>query len=581
VPVATADDVTALAQGAAVPPVAVVDAVGGDGPLAVTSRVLAVVQAWLTEPGLEDALLVVRTRGAVPAGGDQHVVDPAAAAVWGLVRSAQAEHPDRIVLLDADPAATADGADPVLAAGEPQLAVRGTTLSVPRLARTTGRVQDGPAGFGPDGTVLVSGAGALGCLVARHLVARHGVRRLVLASRQGSAGDGVADLVAELSGQGAHVAAVACDVSDRDQVAALLADHRPTAVVHTAGVFDDGMIGGLTPERLAGVFAPKVDAVRHLDELTRGTDLDAFVVFSSVAGVVGGGGQGSYAAANAFLDAAMAHRRAAGLPGLSLAWGLWERSTGMAAHLSAVDHARAGRGGVLELSRAEGLEMFDLALRMDRALLVPIKLDPEATRADAAAGGAVPSLLRGLVRTGRQQARAVAAVDSTLVRRLAGLAPADQEALLLDVVRAQVAVVLGHAGPEEVRADMAFKEVGFDSLTSVELRNRMREATGLKLPPTLVFDYPNPQVLARHLRTLLRPEDAAPGAGPDDDRLRQALASVPLARLRAAGLADALLELATTGEPDDVDGDGDGSGAERTIADLDVDDLVELALGGE
>jgi rifamycin polyketide synthase module 4/5/6 len=583
--VATADDVTALARGGDAPPVVVVDAVGDDGPLAVTSRVLEVARAWLAEPRLDESRLVVRTRGAVPAGGDHRLTDPAAAAVWGLVRSAQAENPDRIVLLDADP--TADpGVGLALADGEPQLAVRGTTLAVPRLARATGPLRDDPVVFRPEGTVLVSGAGALGALVARHLADRHGVRRLVLASRRGPAADGTAQLVAELTAAGADVTVVACDLSDRDQVAALLDAHRPTAVVHTAGVFDDGLIGGLTPQRLAGVFAPKVDAVRHLDELTRGTELDAFVVFSSVAGVVGGGGQGSYAAANAYLDAAMSHRRAAGLPGLSLAWGLWERSAGMAAHLSVVDHARASRGGVLELTRAEGLEMFDLALRADETLLVPIKLDPEAMRADAAAGGAVPSLLRGLVRRpGRQQARAAAAPDDSLARRLAGLAPADQEALLLDVVRAQVALVLGHAGPEDVRPDMAFKDVGFDSLTSVELRNRLREATGLKLPPTLVFDYPNPAVLAGHLRTRLRPDDAAPAAGTgtvaDEARLRAALASVSLDRLRAAGLVDALLELAGTGEPDEGNGNGNGAGDERSIADLDVDDLVELALGGE
>jgi rifamycin polyketide synthase modules 4, 5 and 6 len=575
VPVATADDVMALAQGIDMPSVAVMDVSGGDGPLAATSRVLEVVQAWLTAPPLEDSRLVVRTCGAVPAGGDHTLTDPAAAAVWGLVRSAQAENPDRIVLLDTDPAADGD-ADLVLADGEPQLAVRGTALSVPRLARTTGHVLDGAVAFRPEGTVLVSGAGALGCLVARHLVARHGVRRLVLASRRGSAADGVTELVAKLTELGVDVSVVACDMSDRDQVAALLAEHPLTGVVHTAGVFDDGMIGGLTPERLAGVFAPKVDAVRHLDELIRGMDLDAFVVFSSVAGVVGGGGQGSYAAANAFLDATMARRRAAGLPGLSLAWGLWERSTGMAVHLSVIDHARASRGGVLEMSRAEGLDMFDVALRIDEALLVPIKLDPEVLRA---AGGPVPPLLRGLVRMGRQQARAVAAADNALARRLTGLGPAEQEEFLVDLVRSQVAAVLGHAGQEDVRADTAFKDAGFDSLTSVELRNRLRDATGLKLPPTLVFDYPSPLVLAHHLRTELLPDGGAPSAGADEARLRQALASVPLARLRAAGLIDALLELAATGEPDN--GAEDDSGEERAIADLDVDDLVELALGGE
>ncbi|MGW3864832.1 helical backbone metal receptor, partial [Streptomyces sp. NPDC005047] len=312
-------------------------------------------------------------------------------------------------------------------------------------------------------------------------------------------------LVAELAGRGAAVEVVACDVSDRGQVEALLAgvpqEYPLRGVVHTAGVFDDGLIGALTPERLAGVFAPKVDAVRHLDELTRGLALDAFVVFSSVAGLSGGAGQGNYAAANAFLDGLMSGRRAAGLPGISLAWGLWEQSLGMAGHLSAVDQARASRSGVLEISAAEGMELFDAALVSERSLLVPVKLDLRTVRADASAGAAVPHLLRGLVRAGRQQARAAATATESgrLSDRLAGLAAAEQEALLLDLVRAQAAVVLGHTEPGGVRADTAFKDAGFDSLTSVELRNRLREATGLKLPPTLVFDYPSPQALARYL----------------------------------------------------------------------------------
>nr|AXL05988.1 polyketide synthase [uncultured bacterium] len=453
-------------------------------------------QAWLRGAGLEQSRLVVATRGAVPAGGGT-VTDPAAAAVWGLVRSAQAENPDRIVLVDLDPA-TETGADTVLgkvlASGEPQVAVRGATLSAPRLARA--ETADLPETFRPEGTVLVSGAGSLGALVARHLVSRHGVRSLVLASRRGVAAEGMAELVAELTEHGAAVTVVACDASDRAQVAALLDTHRPTAVVHTAGVLDDGVLEALTPARLATVFGPKVDAVAHLDELTRGMDLDAFVVFSSASGVFGSGGQGNYAAANAFLDVSMANRRAAGLPGISLAWGLWEQTGGMTAHLGNADQARASRGGVLAISPAEGMELFDAALGSGQALVVPVKLDLRGTRA----GRDVPYLLRGLVRVSRQQARAASTEDGGLARRLAGLAAAEQEALLLDLVRTQVAVVLGHAGPEGVREDAVFKDAGFDSLMSVELRNRLREATGLKLPATLIFDYPSPQALARYLR---------------------------------------------------------------------------------
>ncbi len=472
----------------------VLEVPGGESPLAATSRVLEKLQTWLTEPEAEK--LVVVTRGAVPAG-DTPVTDPAAAAVWGLVRSAQAENPDRIVLLDTDGEVPLGA---VLGTGEPQVAVRGSALHVPRLARA-----DAAPEAGLRGTVLVSGAGVLGEIVARHLVTHHGVRKLVLASRRGLDADGAKDLVTDLTGAGADVAVVACDLADRDQVAALLDEHRPASVIHTAGVLDDGVIGTLTRDRLAKVFAPKVDAVRHLDELTRDADLDSFVVFSSGSGVFGSPGQGNYAAANAFLDAAMASRRAAGMPGLSLAWGLWEQATGMTAHLGGTDQARMSRGGVRPITAEEGMALFDASLAAQPALLVPVKLDLREVRA----GGAVPHLLRGLVRTGRRPAQGASTVDDSLKRRLAGLAAPEQEALLVDLVRSQVATVLGHAGPDAVRADTAFKDAGFDSLTSVDLRNRLRESTGLKLPATLAFDYPTPLVLARHLRDELGTGDDA------------------------------------------------------------------------
>ncbi|MER7708995.1 type I polyketide synthase [Streptomyces werraensis] len=512
-PVATAEDVADLARGG-VPAMAVLDAVttgddGADAVLALTSRVLGVVQAWLATDGLDEARLVVATRGAVPAGDEGAVTDPAGAAVWGLVRAAQAENPDRIVLVDADPAAD-DGVVPVLgvvrAAGEPQAAVRGPALRAPRLARAGGPAPDTPRVFAPEGTVLITGGtGSLGGLMARHLVTRHGVRHLILAGRRGPDAEGAQELAAELTGLGAAVEVVACDVSDRAQTEALLGripgEHPLRGVVHTAGVLDDGVIGALTPERLGKVFAPKADAVRHLDALTRDLDLDAFVVFSSASGVFGSAGQGNYAAANAFLDGLMAERRAAGLPGLSLAWGLWEQDAGMTAHLGDADQARAGRGGVLAITATEGTELFDAALVSGHALLVPIKMDLGAARAGAAAGAAVPHLLRGLVPAGRRQTRAAAGTGiDDLPRRLSALTGPEQDALLLDLVRTQAAVVLGHSGPDSVRADTAFNEAGFDSLTSVELRNRLREATGLKLPATLIFDYPNPQALAGFLR---------------------------------------------------------------------------------
>ncbi|XDV63634.1 type I polyketide synthase [Streptomyces sp. R33] len=589
VPVATADEVAALAGSAQIPAAAVLDAVGGDGPdavLALTSRVLGIVQAWLAAAGPEDSRLVVVTRGAVPAG-DGVVTDPAGAAVWGLVRAAQIENPDRIILLDTDPGAESAVElvlAAVLAGGEPQVAVRGTTLSAPRLVRAADDVPDVPQVFGPEGTVLVTGAGSLGAVVARHLVTRHGVRSLVLASRRGPEAEGVEDLVAELAEQGATVSVAACDVSDRGQVQALLAsvpaEHPLTGVVHTAGVSDDGVIGALTPERLAGVFAPKVDAVRHLDELTRGLDLDAFIVFSSAASLMGAAGQGNHAAANAFLDGLMSSRRAAGLPGVSVAWGRWEQAAGAAGSTDELTRTRANRpGGSLRLTAAEGMELLDAAVGSGQALLVPVKLDLRKLRTQAAAGGEVPHLLRILVRAGRQQARAAAAGESGLVRRLAGLTAADQEALLLDLVRTQAAVVLGHTGPGGVQPDTAFKEAGFDSLTSVALRNGLCEATGLKLPATLIFDYPNPETLARHLYRELLPESSAIDFEVDEERLRHALASLPLARFRAAGLMDALVKLVALGDGESEIGSIEEADEEMAIAEMDVDDLVQMALG--
>ncbi|MGW3962244.1 beta-ketoacyl synthase N-terminal-like domain-containing protein [Amycolatopsis sp. NPDC005003] len=531
---------------AAVDDVEVLEAVGGE-PLELTARVLEAVQKFVAEAA-EDARLVVVTRGAV-----REVTDPPGAAVWGLVRAAQAENPDRLILFDTDGEVPLDA---VLATGEPQLALRGTTFSVPRLARVT-EPAEAPLTFRPEGTVLVSGGGTLGALAARTLVTRHGVRRLVLASRRGPDAEGVEDLVTELTGHGASVSVVACDVSDRDQVAALLERHPVTAVVHTAGVFDAGVTGALTRDRLAKVFAPKVDAVRHLDELTG--DLDAFIGYSSASSIFMGAGSGGYAAANAFLDGLMAARRAAGLPGLSLAWGPWEQLTGMADTIDDLTLARMsrreGRGGVRALGSAEGMELFDAALSAGEALLVPIELDLREVRADAAGGGTVPPLLRGLVRAGRQAARTAPGDGGGLAAKLAGRTVAEQEALLLDVVRGQVAVVLGHADSSGVRADAAFKDAGFDSLTSVELRNRLRETTGLKLPATLVFDHPNPLALARHLRTELAVEEASPAdavlaglagleaviaAAPDGDRIAVRLRELLKAAEARPGTSDDL-----------------------------------------
>jgi rifamycin polyketide synthase module 9/10 len=521
VPVADAEQVATLADDVLsgtveAPAVAILDAVGdGTDVLDLTTRVLDVVQCWLDGGGFEESRLVVATRGAVPAG-DGVVSDPAGAAVWGLVRAAQAENPARIILVDLDPT-TRDGAEtvlgPVLASGEPEVALRNGALSAPRLTRAAGPVPSQAAVFRPEGTVLVTGGtGALGSLVARHLVTRHGVRRLVLASRRGPDAEGVASIVADLTEQGAAVSVVACDMSDRDQVAALLAEHRPTAVVHTAGVADAGVIGTVTPDRLAAVFAPKVDAVRHLDELTRDVDLDAFIVYSSVSAVFMGAGSGSYAAANAYLDGLMAHRRSLGLPGLSLAWGLWEQTSGMAAGTDDLAKARMSRRGrLLALSPAEGMALFDAAVGSGQALLVPAKLDLSGVNADAAAAAAVPHMLRGLVRAGRRLAHTATVADERdrLAERLAGLPATEQEKILLDLVRTEVAAVLGYSVNHHIEANQGLFEIGFDSLTAIELRNRLRDLTDKKIAANLVFAYPTPEAIAAHLLELMGGDQTA------------------------------------------------------------------------
>ncbi|MFD0650381.1 type I polyketide synthase [Streptomyces malaysiensis subsp. malaysiensis] len=390
--------------------------------------------------------------------------------------------------------------------------MRQGVLKTPRLARAASAAESEAPEWNPDGTVLVTGAsGSLGGLFARHLVAERGVRHLLLVSRRGDQAEGATELAAELAELGATVSWSACDVADRDALAATLAtvpaEHPLTAVVHTAGVLDDGVIGSLTPERVDHVMRPKVDAAWNLHELTRDLDLSAFLLFSSAAGVFGGPGQGNYAAANVFLDALAQHRAAQGLPATALAWGLWAGG-GMGDTLDEADITRMRRAGVPPLPVAEGLRLFDAALTVDEASLVPMRLDLAALRNQPA----ISPLLRGLVRgPARRAVDAVAGAggETGLAGRLAGLSEPEQERLLLDLVRAQVATVLGYAGAETIGSGRAFKELGFDSLTAVELRNQLNTVTGLRLPATLIFDYPDPQVLARHLRTELVGEESA------------------------------------------------------------------------
>ncbi|MGW7409946.1 type I polyketide synthase [Streptomyces sp. NPDC054833] len=490
-------DLAALSAEPALPDVAVVTVVpcaAGSGTEtsdrvhSATSEVLALVQWWLAQERAGRLALVTRPG------------DLAHAAVWGLVRSAQSENPDRIVLVEAEDTDEAVRVLPAaLASGEPQFAVRHGEVFVPRLVKATGTATGTPDLA--DGTVLVTGAsGALGALVARHLVSEHKVGRLLLASRRGADAPGAAELEAELAAHGAEVTWAACDVADREAVSTMLdglGEHALSAVVHTAGVLDDGVVASVTPERMREVFRPKVDAVLNLHECTREMGLAAFVVFSSVAGMVGSAGQASYAAANSFLDAFSAHRRREGLPATSLAWGVWEQSGAMTDGLAEADRARMVRSGVLPLPPEEGLRLFDAALASDEAVLAPVRIDTGALRA-----GEAPPVLRALVpaAAARRTAQAAAAPSaSSLAERLEGLPEAEREKAVLDLVRAEVAAVLGHASDRAVRPEHTFQDLGFDSLTAVELRNRLNKATGLRLPATLVFDHPTPALLARHV----------------------------------------------------------------------------------
>ncbi|MEC3981058.1 SDR family NAD(P)-dependent oxidoreductase [Amycolatopsis sp. H20-H5] len=486
-----------------------------------TASTLKLLQDWLDAERFTRARLVFVTRGATTG------VDPAAASVWGLVRTAQSENPGRFALLDVDAPDAAALVGAVLSE-ETELTVRGGEVSAARLVRRT--VAPRPLGWAAEGTVLITGGtGGLGRLLARHLVTTHGVRRLILASRSGAASPGAGELVTELAGLGAEVSLAACDIADlvavRGLVATVPAAHPLTAVVHTAGVLDDGVLATLTPDRLDAVLRPKVDAAWNLHEATAELGLAAFVLFSSIAGVLGSPGQGNYAAANTFLDSLAQLRRNQGLPAVSLAWGPWAQETGMTSMLSGADIARMSRDGVTPLSRSHGLSLFDAAVASEDPLVVATSLDIGALRARRE----VPPLLRALVPgVRREMARAATPAGAdTVARRAAGLHGDERTKFLLDLVRTEVAAVLGHATLTAIGATRDFRDLGFDSLTSVELRNQLNSATGLRLPATLVFDYPTPGAVAGFLSARLPAEGNRPPGSPLEElnRLEAALKS--------------------------------------------------------
>jgi acyl transferase domain-containing protein len=472
---------------------------------ATAQEMLGRVRSWLGD----GTRRMVVTRGAVAVGAGE-TPDLAVAPVWGLLRSAQAEHPDRFVLVDVDGDEASLAALETLDLSEPQLAVRRGVAYVPRLAAAPAGPADRPKWT--DGTVLVTGAtGGLGRLFARHLVTEHGVRRLLLLSRRGPAAPGAGELADELTALGAEVAHAACDVSDRDalaaQIARIPAEAPLTAVVHLAGVLADASVETMTPDQLDRVFRPKVDAAWHLHELTEGRDLAAFVLYSSVAGTLGTPGQANYAAANTFLDALAARRRAAGLPAVSLAWGPWE--LGMAGELGEADLARFRRAGLVPVPAATGTALFDTALGLDTALVVPAVLDRAGLREQET----VHAVFRGIVTPRRP--RTEESGEPPVVQRLAALPPEERTAEMLELLLSTAALVLGYPSTDDIDAEMSFKEIGFDSLSGVEFRNHVKKDTGVEIPATIIFNYPTPAAVAAHLVDRLFGGDGpAPEGGP-------------------------------------------------------------------
>ncbi|WP_019925014.1 type I polyketide synthase [Nocardia sp. BMG111209] len=497
------------------------------GVRAALDATLSRIRSWLAET--DEGTLGIRTRGAVALPGEPGT-SAAAAAVWGLVRTAQTEYPGRFLLLDTDD----DPAGP-LPGDEAQIVSRAGELRVPRLA--PGAAAPAAAPWRAGGTILVTGAGGgLGGLVARHLAGRAEVGHLLLLGRGPIDTDGI-DI---------PVTTARCDIADRDALAAVLAaipaDRPLTAVVHAAGVAEDGLLDSLSAEQFDRVLRPKVDGAWNLHELTEDLDLSAFVLFSSVAGVLGTAGQANYAAANAYLDALARHRRERGLPGTALAWGLWSRRTGVSDHLTEADRARLARGGIAALADAEGLALFDIACAADDPNPVLMALD--RSRLD----DRVAPPLRGLAGARRETVERAPETFS-FPARFATLSATGRRELIHDLVSELVAAVLGHTD-EAPDTDRTFAELGFDSLTGMELRTRLVDTTALRLPATLVFDHPTPDALAAHLHAKLLATQAEPE--PEVDEAAPVAVGHSDAAIGSMDVAN-LIRLAYSGDPAPAD----------------------------
>ncbi|MEV6619230.1 SDR family NAD(P)-dependent oxidoreductase, partial [Streptomyces sp. NPDC051051] len=469
------------------------------------------------------------TQGAVAVGGPDRVTRVSHSAVWGLGRVAALELPDLWGGLIDLPARTDQrvwtrlvSALTRLKPGEDQIALRSHGMFGRRLKPAAPRTPS--AGWTPgDGTVLITGGtGALGAQVARWAVQR-GARRLLLVSRRGEHAPGAVELRDELEQSGARVTMAALDVSVREDLATLLAEHSVDAVFHTAGTLDDATVLTTGPDQVRRVMGPKAGAALLLDELTRGTDLTAFVLFSSLAGTVGGPGQGAYAAANAVLDALAERRRAEGLPATSLAWGPWA-GAGMAATAGG---RRRAQGAVTPLDPETAVSALGALIEAGAATRLVVAADwgrfvPAFTAARPSALLA-PLCPASTTAPGQAVVRAAGTATDSFRLRVNSLSREAAQRLVLDEVCERAAAVLGYSGPEQVGPERAFRDLGVDSLIAVELRNVLAAACGVALPATAVFDHPTPQDLAAHVYGELR-EDTVPGeatvarpAGPADE----------------------------------------------------------------
>ncbi|WP_455681954.1 type I polyketide synthase [Streptomyces sioyaensis] len=524
----------------------------------VLGAVLGTLQQWLAQERLASSRLVVVTRDTEGYGS---LIN---AAVEGLVRSAQAENPGCFVLArwDGD-AASARYFPAALAGAEPQVWVHRDGVRVARLGRVVPeeKAAESPALTGfedwdPEDTVLITGGtGGLATLLAEHLITHHHIRNLTLASRQGPNHPNATHLTQHLTQLGAHITLTTCDVSNPTQLTHLINNTpRLKAIIHTAGTLQDATLTNQTPHHLNTTLTPKADAAWHLHHTTQHLNLTHFILYSSAAATLDPTGQANYAAANAFLDALAHHRHTQNLPAQSLAWGLWTQNTGMTTHLTQTDLNRMNNGPLLPLTTTQNLTLFDTALTTHHPTLLPIRLNPHHNHTHH-------PLLHTLhpPTPTRPTAHTTTTTNThqdhaSLEERLAPLGDDERRHLLEDLICGEVAGVLGHADGSSLDPARSFQDSGFDSLTAVELRNRLKGVTGQRLSATLVFDYPTPQTMAKYLLEELLPaveeiEARLRVPEADEEALRRLLDSVPLSRIKEAGLLDALLALAPSKLP--------------------------------